>query len=85
MTELLELSTEFAPCRFTLCQVDDDGQDGQIIGWGLAWDEEAIVYVVQARMVMSVANADQARQRLARKADVRVVWVDSPVICVAAD
>jgi hypothetical protein len=79
VTELEELSAEFAPRRFTLCQVDGDWQDGQIIGWGLAWDEEAIVYLVQARVLMTAPSAERARQRMARKADVRLVWVDSTV------
>ena len=78
VTELKELSAEFAPYRFTLCQVDDDRQDGQIVGWGLAWDEEVIVYLVEARALMTAPSAERARQRLARKADMRLVWVDSP-------
>jgi hypothetical protein len=83
MAELAELSSDHAPRRFSLCLVDREEDDAVVVGWGMAFADEAVAYLPgdvesgRRDTFMRVASAERARHRLARHdADVRLIWLD---------
>ncbi|MCO5971517.1 hypothetical protein [Actinoallomurus soli] len=51
------------------------------MGWGLGFGDEAIVYVPVGgcgQRLFRTETADRARRLLARRADVRLIWLDPP-------
>lgn len=79
LAELAELAAETAPRRFALCALDVRGDDGAVIGWGLAFDAEVIAYLScggRAGSVVRARTAIMARRLVARLGDVRLIWLD---------
>jgi hypothetical protein len=76
MAELKELCVEFAPRRFALCEVWADDDDAGIFGWGMAFDDKALLYLPQARVLCTTNSPQRALGRYARGADRRLVWID---------
>ncbi|MEV0405445.1 hypothetical protein [Actinoallomurus sp. NPDC050550] len=82
LAELVELSVETAPRRFALGLLDIQQDDGAVVGWGLDFGNEAIAYVPtggSCQRLIRAETADRARRLVARRADVRLIWLDSPV------
>lgn len=75
MSELTEMSAEFAPRRFALCEVWADEEDAGVVGWGMAFDDEAMLYLPESGLMARLSSAQRAL-RLTRSADRRVVWID---------
>ncbi|WP_252778947.1 hypothetical protein [Actinoallomurus rhizosphaericola] len=81
LAELAELSAETAPRRFALGLLDVQCDDGVVVGWGLDFGDEAIVYAPTdgaGQRLFRTETADRARRLLARRADVRLIWLDPP-------
>jgi hypothetical protein len=81
LAELTELSAEAAPRRFAICLLDTDRDDGVVLGWGLALDDQAIAYVPaegcgQPCLVCS-GSAEQLPKLLCRSGDARLIWIDA--------
>lgn len=76
MAELTELSVEFAPRRFSLCEVWADDEDAGIVGWGMAFDDETLLYLPQNGMVGRLSSAQRALKAYTRGGDRRLVWID---------
>lgn len=82
MAELVELSTDHAPRRFSLCLVDREEDDAVVVGWGMAFADGAVTYLPGSPewnvrdSFMVFRSADSARHRLSRSADVRLIWID---------
>jgi hypothetical protein len=69
-----------APRRFALGLLDVQRDDGVVVGWGLDFGDEAIVYAPTdglGQRLFRVETADRARRLLARRA-VRLIWLDPP-------
>ena len=81
MNELAGLTTEFAPRRLALCTLTPERDDAAIIGWGMAFEDEVLVYlpyqVTGTRSFAVFPSPESAVKRLSRRADLRLVWVDS--------
>lgn len=81
LAELVELSGETAPRRFALGLLGLQHDDGAVVGWGLDFGDEAIVYAPAdgaGRRLFLAETADRARRLLARRSDVRLIWLDPP-------
>ncbi|MEV5704310.1 hypothetical protein [Actinoallomurus sp. NPDC052274] len=81
LAELVELSAETAPRRFALGLLDFEHDDGVVVGWGLDFGDEAIVYAPtdgSGQRLFRTETADRARRLVARRADVRLIWLDPP-------
>jgi hypothetical protein len=76
MAELTEMSVESAPRRFALCEVWADDEDAGVVGWGMAFDDEAMLYLPEARVVGKRSSAQRALRLCARTGDLRLVWID---------
>ncbi|MCO6008769.1 hypothetical protein NE236_27720 [Actinoallomurus purpureus] len=82
LAELVELSAETAPRRFALGLLDIQHDDGAVVGWGLDFGDEAIAYLPvddSFQRFLRTGSADHARRLLARRDDVRLIWLDEPV------
>jgi hypothetical protein len=79
--ELTELSAESAPRRFAICLLDVAHEDGVVLGWGLAVDDQAVAYVPADGHGPSglLCSSSLARlPRLVRRdGDVRLIWIDA--------
>lgn len=76
MAELTEISVEFAPRRFALCGVRPNLEDAQVIGWGMAFDDEAMLYLPEDGTLGRLRSAQRAPRLYGRRGDLRVVWID---------
>jgi hypothetical protein len=73
-----------APSRFSLFGIlrDSDGEvwDLELIGRGLQWDSEAIVYLPSSArresMLWSASSAKSLLARYGRKYDLHLAWID---------
>lgn len=81
LKELTELSAESAPRRFAICLLDVDHDDGVVLGWGLALDDQAVAYVPAdgCRPPSLVCAGSLARlpKLVRRDGDVRLIWIDA--------
>ncbi len=76
-TDSLPLNAE-APRRFALCAEEPEGDGWQVVGWGLEFDDEAVVYLRDPAGERSThgifASADRACALFSRIAPLRTVW-----------
>ena len=81
IAELTELSAESAPRRFAICLLDVDHEDGVVLGWGLAVDDQAVTYVPadgRGPSGLLCASSLARLPRLVRRdGDVRLIWIDA--------
>jgi hypothetical protein len=81
LKELTELSAESAPRRFAICLLDVDHDDGVVLGWGLALEDQAIAYVPadDCRPPSLLCSGSLARlpKLVHRDGDVRLIWIDA--------
>lgn len=81
MAELTEMSVESAPRRFALCEVWADVEDAGVVGWGMAFDDEALLYLPQSSVLGRLSSAHRALKMCARGGDRRLVWIDAGTGC----
>jgi hypothetical protein len=81
LKELAELAAESAPRRFALCLLDADHDDGVVLGWGLALDDQAIAYVPadgrRPPSLLCAGSLARLPKLVRRDGDVRLVWIDA--------
>lgn len=76
--------TEFAPRRFAIFGVAPDRSDAGVLGWGLAFDEEAVFCCDAGEgdelpRYFQCSSAEAVRELLAGRGEVRLGWADPPV------
>ena len=69
-----ELVAEDAPRVFALVEECGERADGQIIGWGMAFEDHAELVGVHGGMRGTFPSAERARRMFARRRKVRLVW-----------
>jgi hypothetical protein len=81
LEELTELSAEAAPRRFAICLLDVDHDDGVVLGWGLALDDQAVAYVPADGCgppgLLCSGSLARLPKLVRRDGDVRLIWIDS--------
>jgi len=74
------LARECAPRRFLLVGVAPDRGDAGVLGWGLSWDDRALIYLeapdADRPSLYLARSAESTRASLAMHHDVRLYWVD---------
>ena len=86
LRELTELSADSAPRRFAVCLVDVEHDDGVVLGWGLALDDQAIAYVPAdgcgPPSLFCSSPLARLPKLLCRDGDVHLIWIDAaPAEC----
>ena len=81
LKELTELSVESAPRRFAICLLDADRDDGVVLGWGLALEDQAVAYVpadgCRPPSLLCAASLARLPRLVRRDGDVRLIWIDA--------
>jgi hypothetical protein len=81
LKELTALSAESAPRRFAICLLDVDHDDGVVLGWGLALDDQALAYVPAdgsgPPSLLCSNSLARLSKLLRREGDVRLIWIDA--------
>lgn len=79
-TEMAELVHEFAPRRFSLCWIDAEEDDGEVIYWGLQLPDGITVLTGESGHGLGVFSSAEAAQRLlGRRHPLELIWIDSPL------
>lgn len=75
-----EMVTDEAPRLFAVVEEFGERMDGQIAGWGMAFEDYATVTCDGGRSLLSVRSPERACWLLSRAPDVtaRLVWVEKP-------
>lgn len=78
---LEEWARTYPPSRFVLYGVQDDpdngGYDGDIIAWGLGFDDHVYVQSVDTRVGGRFTSPDSMRRIMFRPdRDIRLLWID---------
>jgi hypothetical protein len=86
LKELTELSAAAAPRRFAVCLLDVDHDDGVVLGWGLALDDQAIAYVpadgCRPPSLLCAGSLARLPKLVCRDGDARLIWIDAePAEC----
>lgn len=81
LAEYIEaMPTEFAPRRFAIFGVAPDRSDAGVLGWGLDFEGAAVFCYENGGEELSRqihgSSAEQVRQLLARRGEVRLGWAD---------
>lgn len=76
------LARDFAPRRFVLIGVAADRTDAGVLGWGIAWEDEALTYLTgpghDSRFSLFVSESAQSvRATLGIRHEVRLAWIDT--------
>ena len=69
-----EMIAEDVPRVFALVEECGERADGQIIGWGMAFEDHAELVGVHGGMRGTFPSAERARRMFARRRKVRLVW-----------
>jgi hypothetical protein len=81
LAELAELSAEAAPRRFAICRLDTERDDGVVLGWGLALEDQAVAYVPAEGCgrpcLVSCGSPARLPDLLCPSGDIRLIWIDS--------
>jgi hypothetical protein len=83
MAELVEMSTEAAPRRFTVCVVHPDLTDAGVMGWGMAFADQLVVYLMPGDLLEDrqslrcMSREGRLWRELSRREGVRIIWIDS--------
>ena len=73
--ELRDMCVDTAPRRFALCGVREC-EDGEVIGWGMAVADWAVVCSPQGSRFGGFRSAESAHRLLSRLGTVRLIWID---------
>lgn len=76
LRHLTEISADLAPRRFTLCEIDSEREDGWVRGWGLAFEDVAVLVGDGCGLLGSFQSAESALALFSQLADLRLVWID---------
>ena len=76
IAEYISQTLADGPRRFALFGVAPDRRDAGLIGWGLAFDDEAIFYTV-GNAVIRAQSAESVHAMMRRKGDTRLAWLDA--------
>lgn len=63
------------PRRFALFGVAPDRSDAGIIGWGLAFDDEAI-FLTLGNAIIRAPSAESVHTMMRHRGDTRLAWLD---------
>ncbi|WJK43629.1 hypothetical protein O7608_15185 [Solwaraspora sp. WMMA2056] len=66
------------PARFAICEETEGSEDSRVLGWGLAFDDEAVVVPTNGGLPNPFSGIKGAMRLYGKLRDVRLVWVDSP-------
>jgi hypothetical protein len=73
---LRHFTTRDAPRVFALCVVAKGWRRAEVAAWGLAFPDQAVLYLPGERSVGFFASPQQAARLFAAGRDVRLVWPD---------
>jgi hypothetical protein len=78
---LQEWARTYPPSRFVVYGVADDpdygGYDGDVIAWGLGFDDHVYVQTVDCQIGGRFSSADSMRRIMFRRErDIRLLWID---------
>ncbi|MDG4814584.1 hypothetical protein O7628_03540 [Micromonospora sp. WMMD956] len=75
---LVELVEEFAPRRFAICEEHGDRIDGEVVAWGMAFDECALLRCDDQSATGHFTSAESALRLFARTGRrLRLIWIDA--------
>ncbi|WFE29532.1 hypothetical protein O7623_10235 [Solwaraspora sp. WMMD791] len=75
---MTHLALEQVPARFAICEETESSEDSQVLGWGLAFDDEAVVVPTNGGLPNPFSGIKGALRLYGKLRDVRLVWVDPP-------
>ncbi|MFY1637314.1 hypothetical protein ACN27F_29270 [Solwaraspora sp. WMMB335] len=75
---MTHLALEQVPARFAICAETDGSEDGRVLGWGLAFDDEAVVVPTNGGLPNPCSGVTGALRLYGMVHAVRLVWVDPP-------
>jgi hypothetical protein len=67
-----------APARFALCEESEDELTSELIGWGLSYQDRAVVCPVRDGVASRFSSAERARWVHSFAAPVQLIWIDEP-------
>ncbi|MFG1902064.1 hypothetical protein [Micromonospora carbonacea] len=75
---LVELVGEFAPHRFAICEEHGDRVDGEVVAWGMAFAEGALLRCDDQSATGHFTSAESALRLFARTGRrLRLIWIDA--------
>ncbi|KWW99504.1 hypothetical protein LI90_1140 [Carbonactinospora thermoautotrophica] len=74
-TLLADLAHAYAPRRFALCEVHGEREDGSVFGWGMAFDDRAVIWRTTGA-VGTFESAESALTLFSRRRNLQLVWID---------
>ncbi|MDI5941712.1 MULTISPECIES: hypothetical protein [Micromonospora] len=75
---LVELVHEFAPRRFAICEEYGDRVDGEVVAWGMAFAEGALLRCDDQTSTGHFTSAESALRLFARTGRrLRLIWIDA--------
>ncbi|MFG1846250.1 hypothetical protein [Micromonospora carbonacea] len=75
---LVELVREFAPHRFAICEEHGDRVDGEVVAWGMAFAEGALLRCDDQSATGHFTSAESALRLFARTGRrLRLIWIDA--------
>lgn len=75
---LLEDLHGVPPARFAICEETESSEDSRVLGWGLAFDDEAVVVPTNGGLPNPFSGIKGALRLYGKLRPVRLVWVDPP-------
>ncbi|MFV2009024.1 MULTISPECIES: hypothetical protein [unclassified Micromonospora] len=75
---MTEQASEQVPARFAICAETEAGEDGGVLGWGLAFDDEAVVVPTNGGLPNPFSGIKAALRMYGMVHPVQLVWVDPP-------
>ncbi len=73
---LTDLAHACAPRRFALCEIHGDREDGSVFGWGMAFDDRAVIWRTTGHALGAFGSAESALALLSRRRNLQLVWID---------
>lgn len=75
-TMLRDLSVDYAPRRFALCEVRADEPDGWVFGWGVEFNDRTAVFLWGGRRGGVFRSTEAAFIAWSQLRNLRLVWID---------
>lgn len=76
IAEYISQTLADGPRRFALFGVAPDRSDAGLIGWGLAFEDEA-VFCTTGNAVIRASSADSVHTLMRHHGDTRLAWLDT--------